>query len=410
MRMLQAVCFVGLVALSGCANLNSIHRNLDLIGPGAAPEGVAIDIKQRAILTNTRRGETPGAPGSYVVCAEPSPDALSAYVASLGATGIPLPAPAVPAGPSRDPFNVAGVAGETSASVGLRTQSIQLLRDLLFANCLTYLNGASSHEQYYALQRRSQNITLGLLAIEQLTGAVKADQASLNTSGSAATGADNVDKETEALKAAQSDLAAARKAEDTAVAALKAAAKNTGDQRKKVVEAQAAYDKATSDGKKAAEDVLKAETVTLDGLMEDEAKAQIEVADARRQLRNAEAYVAAAQRTLADAQRRVRASVTATASLGGGSNASGKAPEHVSKAVVEIVTTVLQFSSSAEDCSALIAKAGDLAPDGRLPAPAWLALQNCLKTKDERSAVAEAIRIPETEKSLFIQGQKPPVR
>lgn len=410
MRVRSAVLVFGSVVIAGCANFNSIHRNLDLIGPGVAPEGVAIDIKQRAIITNTRPGATPSVPGPYVVCAEPSPDALSAYVSSLGATGIPLPAPSTPTRRGQDPFNVAAVVGETSASVGLRTQSIQLLRDLLFANCLTYLNGASTNDQYYALQRRSQNITLGLLAIEQLTGAVKADQAALNTSGSAATGADNVEKETENLKTAQTELSTAKKSEETAVLALTAATKKTSDQRKKVVDAQTAYDKATGDAKKPAEDALKAESATLEGLVEEEAKAQIDVADARRQLRNAETYVGAAQRTLADAQRRVRASVTATAQLSGGSNMSGKSSEHVAKAVVEIVNTVLQFSSSSEDCSALIAKAAALAENGRMPTPAWVALQSCLKTESERSAVANVIPIPENEKRLFIQGSQPSPR
>ena len=61
--------------LGGCANMNSIHRRLDL----SKGDGALIDIKQRAILVSSATNH------ETRVCAEPSPDALSAYAAQMAA-------------------------------------------------------------------------------------------------------------------------------------------------------------------------------------------------------------------------------------------------------------------------------------------------------------------------------------
>lgn len=421
-------CLVLACALSGCANVNSIYRNLDLTGPGTGPEGVALDIKQRAILTNPRAVTRPGEQPLHVVCAEPSPDALSAYVASLGATGLPLPTPAATAA-AQNPLNLAVAAGETSGSVGLRTQSIQLLRDLLFANCLTYMNGGTNDEQYYALQRRSQNITLGLLAIEQLTGAVKADQVGLNTSSTAATGADNTDKETDSLKTARAELNQAQKGRDTAEQELKVAKgktieqqKKVGDARKGAAAAKVELDKANADSsataeaktaaaekKSAADEKVKAELEQLQSLEEAEGQAQVGLAAGRREVTTAESFVTTAERTLADAQRRVRASSSGTAQFAGAgpTGGRGRISEAVAKEVSQIVRTVLEFSSSNEDCSTLVAAAIKLEVNEKLPAPAWYALQSCIKGPGERERLASALNLQGADRKAFVEGKPP---
>jgi hypothetical protein len=69
---------------------------------------------------------------------------------------------------------------ENSAFVGLRTQSIQLLRDQFFRACEAYLNRAASAGEYNFLIRRYQKQTAALLAIEQLTSTVSVPAAAVS--------------------------------------------------------------------------------------------------------------------------------------------------------------------------------------------------------------------------------------
>lgn len=135
----------------GCANTNTVYRELDVNGG----KGVLIDIKQRAILVRA---------SPLRVCAEPSPDALAAYAAEVSAK---LDTAAKTA------IGVSVASQEAASFVGLRTSSIQLLRDSLYRVCEMYLNGAIDDLQYQMLVRRYQKYTVALLAIEQLTSAVR---------------------------------------------------------------------------------------------------------------------------------------------------------------------------------------------------------------------------------------------
>ncbi len=110
----------------------------------------------------------------------PSPDALSAVASSFGG-GITVP--------SQGATSFAQALQESSASIGLRAQSITLMRDTLYRICEAYHNKALSATDVVQLLERSQDLTLGVLAIEQLTGVVAARQVALgggaNTSASA---------------------------------------------------------------------------------------------------------------------------------------------------------------------------------------------------------------------------------
>lgn len=143
----------------GCANFNSVHRDLNI----SKGNGALIDIKQRAIIasviTTTKDTKTTS---ETRVCAEPSPDSLSAYAAELAAK----------ADNSHVSASISAAFQEGSAFVGLRTQSIQLLRDASYRLCESYLNGAIEKEEYGWLMRRFQRNMLVLLAVEQLTGTV----------------------------------------------------------------------------------------------------------------------------------------------------------------------------------------------------------------------------------------------
>lgn len=132
--------------LAGCGNLNSIHRPLHT----ASGTGALIDAKRRAIIVSQRTDvvevtRTPAATPMkdalprYVACAEPSPDAMSAYAAEFAAE-LAL-SPLGTDGTNRSAA-VKGALQEAAAFIGMRTPSIQLLRDAMYRVCEAYANGA----------------------------------------------------------------------------------------------------------------------------------------------------------------------------------------------------------------------------------------------------------------------------
>lgn len=162
--------FIALTALSsGCANFNSVFREFD----ADAGKSVMVDIKQRAIISSR---QTEGAKTSTIICAEPSPDALSAYAAELAAEGKL---------PEQTAVQLTAAFQESSSFVGLRTQSIQLLRDSLYRLCEGYMSGALQKSQYDILMRRYQKYMVALLGIEQLTGTVRVPAVTISGQGAA---------------------------------------------------------------------------------------------------------------------------------------------------------------------------------------------------------------------------------
>ncbi|MDN2697348.1 hypothetical protein O0882_13580 [Janthinobacterium sp. SUN073] len=160
-----ALSATALLALSACANLHTIHRTTDLPDDGKA---VHLDAAQRVIHV-TKDGKA---------CAEPTPDALQSYASAFGST--------LNAGADGASFSNALRAN--AASVGLHSQSITLMRQHLFNICEYAQNDWLNDADVMLLMERSQDLTLGILAIEQLTGAVVARQALLedNTDATAA--------------------------------------------------------------------------------------------------------------------------------------------------------------------------------------------------------------------------------
>ena len=164
---------------------------------------IHLDAQQRLVLV-TARG----------YCAEPSPDALSAYVATLGLGA---------ATPSEAAASFASALQGSVASIGLRTQSITLMRDALYRMCEAANNGKLDELQVARFLRRSQDLTAVVLAIEQLTGVVAANQVILTPQSSADASANlvanqqlldqarqTVETHKQAVKAAQDELAAAQ--------------------------------------------------------------------------------------------------------------------------------------------------------------------------------------------------------
>ncbi len=156
--MKSAIAAVLCAALcSGCANLSTLSRAKELPDDGKA---LYLDAKERLVYTD-KDGK---------VCAEPSPDALATIAASLGVSAL------LPNGTNA---SVAQAFTENGAAIGLRTQSITLMRDTLYRICEQQHNGALSNQEVSILLARSQDLTVAVLAIEQLTGAVAAQQVAL---------------------------------------------------------------------------------------------------------------------------------------------------------------------------------------------------------------------------------------
>jgi hypothetical protein len=90
---------------------------------------------------------------------------------------------------------VAQALATSAASIGLRTQSITLMRDHLYRICEASYNEQITELDVAQLLRRSQDMTLGILAIEQISGAVVARQAALDSSANAKASANLADTE-----------------------------------------------------------------------------------------------------------------------------------------------------------------------------------------------------------------------
>jgi hypothetical protein len=228
---------------------------------------------------------------------------------------------------------------ESAASIGLRTQSIQLMRDAMYRICEGYLSGALTDGSFETLHRRLQSSMVAILAIEQLTGAVKASQVVLG--GESSTGAaDAVQKLTSQTAEANTARLAAENAVVTATTEQKAA--------------QGALD----DARKAKED------------KPDDTAAATAVTEAEAKLDEKTKALTPAKKTLSDAEdaykaidegRRAALSGTTSASSTGQMQAVSTSPaldpeavKSVAEAVTDIVHTTLELQYSNELCTTLM--------------------------------------------------------
>jgi hypothetical protein len=188
--------------LSGCgANSRSIYRNSELDG---SDRFITTDAKQRGVLRQRR-----GTNGSLVTCIEPSPDAFSVFAATASGNVDVV-----------DKVTAAFGYGsaETGANIGLRTQTITVLRDQGYRICEAYANDSISDVDYQQMLRRNQVMTTAVLAIEQLTGAVVGASAAIAASGDLEIDQSAVNAAAEKVATASGDVAKAQAALDEAVA------------------------------------------------------------------------------------------------------------------------------------------------------------------------------------------------
>lgn len=135
---------------------------------------ILIDAKQRAILAVTtsehaqqgdsKKEESQELSRRVLVCAEPSPDALSVASTSLNVSG-EINAPSDGTGKGQ----IEKILKEIAQELGSRDTTIQLLRDGLYRQCEAYLNGVIDSDEYKKLTNRYVDAMITLLAIERIT-------------------------------------------------------------------------------------------------------------------------------------------------------------------------------------------------------------------------------------------------
>lgn len=148
-------------ACSSLGNVTSVYRKPDL----ADGRSVVLDAEQWAILNIPQRVPGIDEPINFITCAMPSPDSMSVVGAG---SRVEIDNPTHTEGAID--VNIT----ETGAYIGLRTQSIQLMRDAMYRMCEAYAAGGMDPLEYGVMMRRFQTNMVAVLAIEQLTGPLAA--------------------------------------------------------------------------------------------------------------------------------------------------------------------------------------------------------------------------------------------
>jgi hypothetical protein len=150
--------------LVGCsANHHSIYRH-EAVGP---PSLTMVDAKQRAILAAVpQSGEKDK---TLRFCAEPSPDVFAVIAQALSVGGS--------FGQSGDPKSIqaalnAAFSSSEQGSTIPRTQTTNMLREVMYRTCERYLSGGMGPAELSIQAVRDQRLIVSILAIEQLTGAI----------------------------------------------------------------------------------------------------------------------------------------------------------------------------------------------------------------------------------------------
>lgn len=154
---LRCILAVGVsIALTGCAAFDTSHYAWP--GPGRSTV-VTVDAKQRhLVMASDPDGK------NFRACAEPAPDAFSAFGSSFSFKGL--------FGATSNDAQAANAFATTAATIE-RTQTVNLLRESFFRTCERYLNGYIDREEFALLAARDHRSMVAVLAIEQLTGVVK---------------------------------------------------------------------------------------------------------------------------------------------------------------------------------------------------------------------------------------------
>ena len=340
---------ISIAVLSGCANFNSIGRSSSL-GGISNTENVAIhlDAQQRVVLSKKDMDK---------VCSEPNPDAMAAYAAALG-LGVQIPR--IGGG------SLAQGGSSSIADIGLRTQSITLMRDALYRICEASMNGTINEYHMPPLLVRGMDLTAVVLATEQLTGAVVASQAALVASAKAsatASGSEMLRANEQALAIAEAEAKEMSDKSTTADADLTA-------QDTKVENAQAQVNSliaqsTANPSDKDVESKLSSAKETFKNEQAEQKKLQDAAARAKEELKRANKLVADIKETREGVLRQMSTSTNVETSgdksfnnpSGAGKSLHENSEKNIAAvaiAVKEMVQHVLDKDYSAEGCLSYI--------------------------------------------------------
>ncbi|MCP1516339.1 hypothetical protein J2Y74_000649 [Pseudomonas migulae] len=186
-----------------------------------------LEAEERVVIYSEKpKGTGANAETIKIMCPEPSPDALKTLAASASIE-------------KQEVASLAAAYSEAAANIGLRTHTIQLLRDQLFSICQAYANEGITPTAYQMMLTRNQRNTVALMTIEQLTGVLRGPTATLG--GSAAIGPN------QKLKALNEKLKAEAEADYTKLSADEKAKPEGVALKKKIDE----YTKAIDETEKA---------------------------------------------------------------------------------------------------------------------------------------------------------------
>jgi hypothetical protein len=165
--------------LAGCGSV--IHQTDQVAGDSV----LSVDAKQRVIVTaprpleykvTTTTSDAQGKPHDSTqtvsskyraFCAEPSPDVFAVLSQAASASGSLQKEPTA----ASAALQAALTSTESGATIA-RTQTVNMLRELMYRTCERYLSGALNDEQFPIQAVRDQHLMVSILAIEQLTGVV----------------------------------------------------------------------------------------------------------------------------------------------------------------------------------------------------------------------------------------------
>jgi hypothetical protein len=183
MKFNACVASLTCLALAACSNGGGTIYRKDTFGPYNV---LSLDARQRLVLQGSKVDKD--GVEHPVICSEPSPDAIAAQAANIAASAnAPVNATQTAGG------QVAGGFSEAVASIALRTQTIQLLRDGYFRLCEAYLNGALSQEEYRSIILFIDEFIATVVAIEAIGGTVQSAPVAINTTLSSSINKDSVE-------------------------------------------------------------------------------------------------------------------------------------------------------------------------------------------------------------------------
>jgi len=157
------LCTIPLMMLVlGCAQ-NRIFEQFNV----DAGESLSVDAKQRMILVTRHGGKSRD---RLVVCAEPSPDAVSAVAASMSTNANVTTGDGTTVPQGNASLEVSAASSEVVATLAMRTQTVQLLRDGLFRACEAYMNGAIDQHQYNVILLNINRLMVTLMGVDAIGG------------------------------------------------------------------------------------------------------------------------------------------------------------------------------------------------------------------------------------------------